>query len=198
MMDSTVEAKLNKFSSSVMNDAHKKLEALEAEINAQKESKIESKYDEFLTKAYEQIQDCISKIRKEDNEKVRNAEFEAKKVLLKRREDIIEDVFATAQKKLLEFRNSDGYVSWLKEKVHKALKEAGDGRKECYLTEQDSEYIKGELLEDAELATVSEKDFWGGVRIRNLEKGILVDYSFYELLEGQRADFLQNSGLTID
>ena len=198
LMDSLFEAKINKFSNNVMNDAQKKLEKLESEIQTEKANQIESKYDEFLTEAYEQIQSCIAKIRKEDNEKVRFAEFEAKKTLLKKREEIIDDVFFQAAGKLYEFKGSPKYAGWLKDKVQKALKEAGDGKKEVYVTENDCEIIKDITGTDITAEPVSEKDFWGGVRVRNLEKGIMVDYSFYELLQSQREGFLQKSGLVID
>ena len=198
IMDSLLEAKLNKFSSNVMNDAQKKLEELEAEIKSEKASKLESKYDEFLEDAYERIQDCISKIRKEDNERVRMAEFDAKKALLKKREEIIDDVFGEASRKLYEFKGSPEYGEWLKKRLKKAVLEAGEGKKQAYLTEADCAAVSGELPEGVAVEAVPEKEFWGGVRVRNLEKGIMVDYSFYELLQAQRADFLQNSGLVID
>lgn len=193
-MDSSIEAKINKFSSSVMNEAQKKLDELKKEIQEKKSEVLDSKNDEFLGEAYEKIQGYISAIQKEDNDKVRNAEFDAKKALLKKREGIIEEVFETAKTKLEDFAKSDEYKTWLEEKLKKALAESGEGKKEIYMTERDKNLIG--ITED--VVPVSEKDFWGGVRVENLEKGILVDYSFYNLLEDQRGDFLSKSGLVID
>lgn len=193
-MDSSIEAKINKFSSSVMNEAQKKLDELKKEIQEKKSEVLDNKNDEFLGEAYEKIQGYISEIQKEDNDKVRNAEFEAKKALLKKREGIIGEVFEKAQKKLEDFAKSNEYKAWLREKLEKAIKESGEGKKEIYVTERDKDLI----VTEEEVIIVAEKDFLGGVRVENLEKGILVDYSFYNLLEDQRGDFLSKSGLVID
>ncbi len=129
-MDSSIEAKLNRFSNSVLNDAHKELESLQNEIALEKKTKIETKYDRYLKEAYDAIQECIINIQKKDREKVRLKEFEAKKELLKKREAIIDEVFLSALEKLCEFKESKEYPDWLKEKLKTALIDAGDGEKE--------------------------------------------------------------------
>ncbi len=196
-MDSSFEAKINTFSSHVLNDAENRLNQLEKEIQEEKTSKIDSKYNEFLADAYEKIQKAISKIQSEDNEQVRLAEFEAKKELLKKRETIINDVFKQAEEKLLEFLDTDEYKAWLKAKLSDALTESGQGEKEIYVIKKDAEILKEQGI-DIQVIPVKEKEFLGGVRVKNKDLGILVDYSFYELLEAQRAGFLSKSGLMID
>ena len=196
-MDSSLEAKLNKFSNNVLNDAHNELEELKAQIDAEKKSKIESKYDEFLKEAYEAIQNCITKIQKEDKEKVRIAEFEAKKILLKKREAIIDDVFLEALKKLYDFKKSDEYTKWLKEKTKASLALAGKGEKQIFVAQDDLEIVD-DFKTEGNITPVPQEKFIGGVRVKNSDRGILVDYSFYELLEEKRAGFLQESGLVIE
>lgn len=196
VMDSLTEAKLNKFESSVIEAARKRSAELEEDIKKEKEEKLEKSYNEFLTKAYRDIQRCVSRIRKEDNERVRYTELEAKKTLLKKREEIIDEVFAEAKNRLLEFKKSSEYASWLKKCTEKALSETGEGEKEIYVTEEDSALIEEKLF-GVRITAVSDKDFWGGVRVKNSQKGIMADYSFYEFLQSERTDFLQSSGLVI-
>lgn len=196
-MDSSLESRLNRFSAKVLNEAHNELEKLKAEIDTEKKSKIESKYDEYLKEAYESIQSCITKIQKEDSEKVRLAEFEAKKILLKKREDIIDDVFSNALGKLYEFKKTNEYVKWLEEKIKHALNILGEGEKQIFVTKDDVKLLD-DLKSEEKITAKPEENFIGGVRVENSTKGILVDYSFYELLEEKRAEFLQKSGLAIE
>lgn len=196
-MNSMTEARLNKFTSKVMADAKRKSDELEAELAREKSTRLEKSRDEFLQEAYSCIQDCAAKLQKENNERVRTAEFEAKKVILKKREEIIDRVFDRAAEKLREFYNGADYEMWLSEKLERALKEVGAGAKEVYLTERDAKALAGKLPENVTVTEVSDKEFWGGVRVKNSERGIMADYSFYELLKSERGGFLQKSGLTV-
>ena len=194
-MDSSIEARLNKFSSAVMEEAQKELERYEAEIKEKKSETIDKRYDELLNDAYDTIQEFISGVQKTDNDKVRLFEFEAKKELLKKRENIIEEVFCAAKDKVLEFKKSDQYPIWLRNKLKSAKEDTGTGKKEIFILDEDKELITPD--EDSEIIVTQDKEFLGGVIVKNIEKGILSDYSFKELLYSQKSDFLQKSGLVI-
>ena len=49
----------------------------------------------------------------------------------------------------------------------------------------------------AELELVSEEGFIGGVKVINKDTDVAVNYSYYELLNEQRAGFLHKSGLSL-
>lgn len=159
---------------------------------------LEARYDELLKEAYNNIQACVLKQQKENHEKVRRAELEAKKTLLKKREDIIDAVFSEAEKKLEEFRADAKYAVWLKQKLERALCEVGDGEKELYISGDDLELLDGADLCGVEVKTVSDNELRGGLRVKNPARGIMADYSFSELLKNERADFLQKSGLRVE
>lgn len=189
------EAKLEKFSGTVLQDAEKRRDKIEAELAGEKKARIAAKEDEFLAGAYMEIQKNITRIQKEDNEKVLHAELEAKKSLLLKREQIIDEVFKLAVARIEEYVRTPEYKKALAEKIKTALAELGEGNKVVYLTKADSDVF--DVSCGAVLETVSEKDFIGGVKAVNTDRNIAVNYSYCELLELERSSFLQKSGLSL-
>ena len=151
------EAKLEKFSGTVLQDAEKRRDKIEAELAGEKKARIAAKEDEFLAGAYMEIQKNITRIQKEDNEKVLHAELEAKKSLLLKREQIIDEVFKLAVARIEEYVRTPEYKKALAEKIKTALAELGEGNKVVYLTKADSDVF--DVSCGAVLETVSEKDF---------------------------------------
>ena len=194
-METGMELKLKKFSGTVLKDAEEQREKLEEEIECEKKTRMSAKEDEFLADAYMTIQKNITQIQKEDNEKLLHAELEARKALLKKREQIIDFVFELAEKKIREFMKTPEYREGLNKKIKTALSELGAGAKVVYLTEADAGIFDTEC--GAKLECVSDKDFIGGVKAVNTDRDIAVNYSYYELLLAERNSFLQKSGLSL-
>ena len=129
------------------------------------------------------------------------AELDAKKQLLIKREQIINDVMDAAEKKLREFQSSADYEKWLMDLVNKSFFEVGKGAKTVYIASEDLKYKPQiESIIDTAKITVEpaeEHDFLGGVKVYNSDRRVAVDYSFREMLAEQKRDFLQKSGLTL-
>lgn len=202
-MSTTMDEKLAEFSAAVLADAQKQRAELEAENEKIKTNKINSVQDEYLGDAYEKIQAGINEIKKADNEKVLNAQNTMRRELLMRREEIIGDVFGKAREKLKEFMLTDEYTGWLDKKLSDAEKITGNGKLRVYVRSDDEEkinyVIKNRAGTDTEYITqkLDNADFMGGIKVENTENAILVDYSFEELLDAAKSDFLQKSGLRI-
>ncbi len=194
-MDTLIEKKLEKLSGTAISDAQKLRDKIEKELEEERKTRITSKEDEFLANAYMEIQKNISQIQKEDNEKVLHADMAARKELLLKREAIIDRVFLEAEKRIEEYVKTDAYKESLKEKIKSAISELGEGRKVVYLTEADALVFDKSL--PAELELVSEEGFIGGVKVINKDTDVAVNYSYYELLNEQRAGFLHKSGLSL-
>ena len=196
-MSTTMDEKLAEFSAAVLADAQKQRAELEAE------NKINSVQDEYLGSAYEKIQAGINEIKKADNEKVLNAQNSMRRELLIRREEIIGDVFGKACEKLKEFMLTDEYLGWLDKKLSDAEKITGEGKLRIYIRSDDEDRINSVIKNRSAAQTeyIIEKldnaDFIGGIKVENTENAILVDYSFEELLDAAKSDFLQKSGLRI-
>lgn len=194
-METGMELKLKKFSGTVLKDAEEQRDKIEEEIEHEKKSRISAKEDEFLADAYMTIQRSITQIQKEDNEKLLHAELEARKSLLKKREQIIDTVFELAEEKIREFMKTPEYKEKLAEKIRAALSELGEGGKVVNLTEADKDVFDTEC--GARLECVADKGFIGGVKAVNTDRDIAVNYSYYELLIAERNSFLQKSGLSL-
>lgn len=194
--------KLNNFTSLVLEDAQKKRDTLTEKTRKEYSDRMEKRENEFLQEAYDGIQHEIHEARSEANARVLHTELEAKKQLIMKREEIIDDVMKLALGKLAMFVKSDKYEVWLEEKIKKALSEVGKGAKTIYISPDDLKYKdKLEKLSDTETITVladDKRDFIGGAKVYNTDRRIAVDYSFGEMLSEQKQIFLQSSGLTLD
>lgn len=194
-MDNSIAAKIEKLSKTVMEDAEKEKNRLCEHMEAERKKRVESKENDFLRAAYEEIQNAASKVHKADSEMVLKERNSAKRALLIKREQIIEKVFSEAEKRIAEFTATEKYRADLKEKIGRAVKEAGDGRKTVYLCERDGGVI--EKTDDFEVKTEADSEMLGGVKVVNHDRNIVVNYSYRTLLENARAEFLNESGLTI-
>lgn len=198
-MDSRLTEKLNLFTALVLEDAEDKRDRLLEKVEKEYAERIDEKETEILQGAYEDIQQGIRDIRQNANERVLHSELEAKKKLIMRREEIINEIMATATAKLSEFKKSGEYEKWLFEKIKKASFEVGDGAKIVYISANDIQFKDKIESNFGENITVeaAENDFFGGVKLLNTDRRVSVDYSFKEMLDEQKQKFLKGSGLSI-
>lgn len=189
--------KLNTFTSLVLKDASKKREEILEMVEREHNEKLTERENEFLQKAYEEIQNAVSEARKNSNELVLKEELEAKKQLLLCRQKIISEVMDEAEKRLREFALSEGYEEWLLEKTKKSLAEVGEGSKTVYIAPNDLR-CKEALLQIENITVEADNTIFGGVKVYNSDKRIASDYSFNEMLAEEKRKFLQSSGLSIN
>ena len=190
--------KLNIFSELVLKDATQQRDELIKAVEAERNERLTQKENEFLQRAYEEIQATVADVKKSSNSKLLQAELDSKKQLLIKREQIINDVMDEAEKRLREFKNSADYKKWLLDTVSQAFSEVGNGSKTVYIAAEDLQY-KSEMENNDEITVeaAQEHDFLGGVKVYNSDRRIAVDYSFKEMLSEQKSEFLQKSGLTL-
>ena len=193
-----VNEQLDEFEALVLHEANEEREALMNETQEKYKSIMADKENEYLKESYETIQRNKSEYEHEADEELLHAQMDAKRKVLLKREEIIDDVVNAAKKKLEGFRKSDGYADWLVKKAEEAASEAADGNKIIYVSPDDMRFadklkaaVGGASVESADGA------FIGGVRVYNPDKRISVDYSFGEMLVDEKQSFLQHSGLVI-
>ena len=124
---SDLEKKIMVFSKQILNEAESRKNKTAEKINAKKASAIEKKEIELLSDAYEDIQKAVAKYSKQSNEHILKIELELKKEVIKKREDIINEVFNKAKTRLEEFTVSADYKEWLINKAKEAASEIGSG-----------------------------------------------------------------------
>ncbi len=201
METNSLTEKLNTFTSLVLKDAEHKRDELIEKVEHEYTDRMGEKENELLNEAYKGIQSGIHEAHKDANARVLHAELEAKKRLILRREEIIDEVMEGARSKLSDFINSGEYEKWLLDKIEIALTELGKGSKIVYVSPNDMKYReKIEALDNMFRITVAvseEKEFLGGAKVYNPDRRIAVDYSFGEMLGEQKRAFLQSSGLAL-
>lgn len=197
---SRFEEKFSKFSHMVMKEADEKKNEIITEAENKRDRTIAEKEIVFLKNAYDRIHESVIKIEKENNEEISKAILAGKQELFNRREEILKSVFANVEKRLLDFKHSEAYKSFMIETILKGLEKAGQGEIQI---DADSEDIP--LIEEIRAKTgalfelsASDKDLLGGCQIRNITKGFLLDFSFSKSLSDEKAAFLENYGLSID
>lgn len=190
-----LEKKLADFSNVILNEAQAQKNALSSELEQKKNKAVSEKETELLQDAYENIQRAIGKYSKEQNERILKHEMNTKKLVIKKREKIIDDIFSEVQKRLSEFVLSSEYKDWLISAAKKTFDEIGTGS--LQICERDLKY-KDDLqaaLPGCSVTSCGNDDIIGGFTAGcgNLS----VDYTIKELLSEKRADFLKTSGLSI-
>lgn len=190
-----LEKKLELFTRTVLSEAESQKEKAVQKIEQEKNSIIKEKELELLGSAYEDIQAAVAKCSKENNERVLKLEMELKKNIIKKREDIIGQVFQDANEKLEAFIASPEYEAWLIGEAKKGIGEAGNGT--INITARDEKY--GDALKAAfpgcTVNVYSNDEIIGGAIVTS--GSISSDHSIKEALEAQRQSFLRTSGLSI-
>lgn len=188
-----VDEKLLKFSSDIMENATSQRDTI---LNSSEEAykKIyNEKETEYLTKAYETIQEGLKKIDKEKNSIVSKMRMDNKMALLNKRNEIVEYVFNSAKAKLYEMVASEAYYPYLVKMITEDLDAVGEGEKEIIINHKDQGYINAlEKTFDYPIVLENRKiDMIGGCKILNKTKNIYLDDSFDTKLESQREAFLR-------
>lgn len=198
-MDKEFEEKLRSFKSAVLGEAKAKGDKKLDKTKKKTDEIIEKNETEYLSEAYDKIQSKIRSIRRSDNERVLQADVEARRKLLKAREDMVNKVFMEAREKLAAFKVSEDYVAWLENKIENALSQLGDGSISVQLCESDRAVAEKISAKFSNVNFVFESDdAIGGVRVYNDDKRTAVDYRFSEMLDMQRSEFLRTGGLSIN
>lgn len=185
---------LAQFTAAILSAAHKKADAIEQQITSMREETLAKTHDEAAKDAEQTIQKTLLRVKKSENGRLAAFETAVKKDLANEREAIINEVFAEVTRRLCAFCQSEAYPAYLSERCSQALAQCGDGETSIVVKRGDKAYLAG-------FSNVTETDdpaFLGGVLVKRLDRGILIDNSFGELLKEKRAAFLSESGLSID
>lgn len=195
----SAEEKLSKFSMKVLDNANQKRNAMLEEYKKEQEQLLQAKELEFLEEAYQKIQESISSIHREQNEKEASIENEYRIKLLTTRQTIFDDVFYKVMEKLNDFMASDEYIDWLRKSIQRALNEVGEGDNIIYLNQSDKKYQEMIVKEFSPNAVeISEDNILGGCKVYSKLHGMISDHSMETELERQKLDFVKNSGLNIN
>jgi vacuolar-type H+-ATPase subunit E/Vma4 len=192
--------RLDAFVEMVMKDAAHKAGILLNQARSEKEKRMEEEELAFLKEAYHAIQQAIYKIDRENNERYSARLIEAKQLLFKKRQHVMEDVFHAVRSRLEQYRAGTEYAEKLKSLIRAGLNQVGKEDVYVLVDKQDMALARTIQEETDQHFTLKESDqpISGGCMVINEKSGLMADYSFSSRLTQQRSIFLELTGLSIN
>lgn len=160
----------------IIREAEKKSRTIIEEANARSAETADKYYAENIKKVSGKYLREASRL-----------ELEAKKEVLRRREELTGQVFDAVSKRLAQYRTSADYAIYMKKLLAEAAPAAGDV---VYIGEEDeklSELLKKDYAE-VEFKT-DEHIHLGGLSVYSKKNGTISDRTFDFALEEQRKEF---------
>lgn len=198
--DFSVNEKLRSFTDMALREAHRKKREMLDEIEKEIEQKKKDSEIHLLEEAYRSIQTGTRLSRKELNEAISQALVDGKSKMFNKRKAIIEDVFRRADKRLEEYKNSEGYPKSMKEELIQASELLNEEKFIILADPQDIEMFR-------ELAASIGNGFTVEKSKERLEGGFIlygdsgkkrVDCSFLTRILLAREEFLEICRIPID
>lgn len=194
----TQEQKLSKFLTAIDEYAEKERTRILTELEQSNRIAIEKAEKATLDDAYDIINQRTNAVRMQVSRDTAMRESEAKKELIRRRNEIEAEVFSRAAKKLSLFTETEAYLEALKATAAKVADILGDGTV-IYMRSEDMD-LKDTVIDSfgAECSVcVDEAIKLGGLRFENENVCRAIDATFDSALYSQHEKFAKLSGLKV-
>ncbi len=190
------QTKESKFLDAINKYAEKQKASISTEMEDFKNQRIEQATEQGLQDAYELIQRDISRQKSAIVTEISAKEHELRTRQFKRRQQISDEVFDKARKKLMDFTASADYAEHLKRCAKEVFAVFGEDVSSVSLSEKDLPYaeVLQSIFPKAEV-TADSGILIGGFKA--YANGILADETLDAKLLDQRAWFNENSGLKV-
>lgn len=185
----TLDEKLDNFYQSAIDDATaQSIKILDSFIESQKTMAEEKK--EALTKQAElRLRTESENLIREKNKQISNESINIKREISQKTKEKIDSIFIDVEQKLIDYMKTPAYQNFIVNKIKEAITFANGDELIIYINPSD-ENLKSsiESLVNTEV-TVSNTDFFGGIRCVIPDRHILIDNSFMSKLKEEKANF---------
>jgi len=118
--------------------------------------------------------------------------------ILQRRTEIVDHIFTELEKRLIDFTQTEEYLSLLRARIRRTIERLGEGKKRIILTVADRQRWPQLADEFADVAWETEKrqtksGMIGGCQGYQQEGNVFYDDSFAGQIQEQRERFLQGA-----
>jgi len=191
------EEKISKFVRAITEYAEEQRDNIHGEMDAFRAERLQKAENEALSDVYILMQKEMADMRTEGVREISRRDFAARRSILSRRSQIVDEVFLSATKELVKFTATPDYIERLIVLINEVRDAVSDGETTYYFTARD------EALFDI-LHTrcpfighpkISDEISIGGVLGVNISIGRTVDNTLDSMLAGQREWFIKESGL---
>lgn len=197
MSDTT--SKTDNFLKAIEKYAEEQRTKMRSEAEVFKAKEMNRAEEEGLKEAYVMIQKKMSEINDQISSELSRAETESKKRIFIKRREIEDEVFAKAEKKIIEYTATDKYISRLEKSAGKIGKVLDADDVILYVREKDMAH-KNKLIKafgrNCEVA-VSDEIKLGGITGLSRSLGRIADETLDSGLAEQHEWFYENSGLKV-
>lgn len=195
----TGKEKANSFLKAINRYAEEQRNQIKNELNLFRQAELERVESEVLSDAYTLIQKEMSQMRSSIASEISRREFEGRKTLFQKRTKITDEVFEKAKQKLIEFTQTDEYISLLEKYASLISKTLNKNGTVLYVRKQDLEYaerIKKAYDKDCSVKASDTIEI-GGIYGVNTKMGVIADESLDSKLQNQHEWFAENSGMSL-
>lgn len=192
------KTKESKFLDAINKYAEKQKATISTEVEEYKNQRIEQATEQGLKDAYDLIQHDITRRKSSIVTEMSAKEHELRTRQFTKRQQISDEVFAKAKKKLIEFTDTVDYAAYLQKSAEEVKALFGDSAVAMLLSKKDMQYaeVVKTILPDAEIKEDNTIRI-GGIKAYSKAKGILADNTLDTKLEDQREWFIENSELKV-
>lgn len=193
------EEKISKFVQAITAYAEEQRDKIRRETEEFKSQRLLKAEQDVLADAYQLIQKENRSMRGEGIREISRRDLAARKELLTRRSQIMDEVFSRAEQQILAFTSTPAYTDLLRRLFQESaafLPAEGtvytvSRRDEPLIPELSALCPSGSRIEAADDIRL------GGVRGENAESGLIADNTLDSRLELERDEFVRTSGLTV-
>ena len=194
----TTEEKLQHFYDAAIKEARDNAERLLEEHKKELDNLLEdhkkAKDREIATALKAETDQASREINKTLSSQLLDIKREGKKCQDRYKEKLFQEVMTLLE----EFKNTESYDDYLKRKIQEALDFAREDPVTVYLSPEDSAKLPAMSKEFEVDLRIAEHSFLGGVQAEIPEKNILIDSSFLEAFNNEKANFTFDGGLTYE
>lgn len=179
----TIEEKLDNFYTAVIDSAT----AQSIEIMEEYESALAKTYEERRMKALKRANNTyrleVDHIIREKNRMLSQSSLEIKRRIMERTTELTDLIYQEVRQRLQDYMNTPDYVNYLKTKIIQSLDFARTDEMIIYINPSDEGLIPVLEEETKVKVTISNRDFFGGIRAVIPARSVLIDHSFTTKLE---------------
>ena len=191
--------KLTAFERAVQQEAEHKIKQLQEEAKAYREQALAKEQEEQYAKMFEYMQEQVGFIKSRQKQSVTKYDLKIRRELVQFRNQLAEKVFEEAKEKLVAFSQTKEYREFLINKIKSAMEVFPFDSPTSLLKKEDLRFFEDikENFSDTIFVEEDPNNHMGGFILFNKEHGVLVDETFYAVLEDQKQEFYSSCGLTI-
>ncbi len=192
-------SKTDNFLKAIEKYAEQQRTKIQSEAEDFKEKELTKAEDEGLREAYVLIQKKMTDIKVKIASELSRAENASRKKTFVRRQEIENEVFEEAEKKLIEYTKTDEYLKRLKNSAKQTAQKLTSEDTVLFVKESDLKYSDELQKAFGRQCRVESSDdiIIGGMIGISHTMGLLVDETLDSRLQQQREWFFENSGLKV-